>query len=143
MAKPARGLPTNFDLSLPDERPVSIGDFLEEEPPPVIVPKKARPAEPVHSTRAIPREHQLRLGTQRESDMRFEPTSRPVALMRQTPRYQLNLSRESKTMLDELVEFISTYSPESDARGNEMFQGMISLLHGAMQELDLADVPRR
>ena len=39
MAKPARGLPKAFSLDLPDERPVIIGDFLDEAPP-VIVPRK-------------------------------------------------------------------------------------------------------
>ena len=33
MAKPARGLPSGFALDLPDERPVMIGDFLDEPPP--------------------------------------------------------------------------------------------------------------
>lgn len=32
MAKAARGLPGGFSLDLPDEKPVVIGDFLDEEP---------------------------------------------------------------------------------------------------------------
>ena len=41
------------------------------------------------------------------------------------------------------MEFVCTYSPENDARTSEVFQGIIGLLHGAMDELELADVPRR
>ena len=34
MAKPAkRGLPSDFTLDLPDEKPVVIGDFLDEKLP--------------------------------------------------------------------------------------------------------------
>ena len=46
MAKPARGLPEDFHLDLPDEKPVQIGDFLDEEPPAPVVrkPRIVQPA---------------------------------------------------------------------------------------------------
>jgi hypothetical protein len=46
-------------------------------------------------------------------------------------------------MLEELVEYVQEYSPESDARTSEVFQGVIGLLHNAMDELDLSELPRR
>jgi hypothetical protein len=46
-------------------------------------------------------------------------------------------------MLEELVEHVCTYSPESDARTSEVFQGIITLLHDAMDELELSELPRR
>jgi hypothetical protein len=46
-------------------------------------------------------------------------------------------------MLEELVEYVQEYSPESDARTSEVFQGVIGLLHNAMEELDLSELPRR
>jgi hypothetical protein len=46
-------------------------------------------------------------------------------------------------MLEEVVEHVRTYSPENDARVSEVFQGIIGLLHGAMDELELSELPRR
>ena len=46
-------------------------------------------------------------------------------------------------MFEELVEYVQTYSPEPDARPSEIFQGIIGLLHGALDDLDLATLPRR
>ena len=54
-------------------------------------------------------------------------------------RYQLNLNPKSKKMFEELVEHVQTYSPEPDTRTSEIFQGIIGLLHGAIDELDLAN----
>ena len=45
--------------------------------------------------------------------------------------------------IDELVEHVRTYSPQSDARTSEVFQGIMTLLHNAKDELELADLPRR
>ena len=58
-------------------------------------------------------------------------------------RYQLNLTPRSRAMLEELVAHIRTYSPQSDARTSEVFQGIMTLLHGALNELQLSDIPRR
>jgi hypothetical protein len=76
----------------------------------------------------------------------MEAASRPVlrtSLASSVIRYQLNLSPGSKKMLEELVEHVCTYSPESDARTSEVFQGIITLLHDAMDELELSELPRR
>ena len=58
-------------------------------------------------------------------------------------RYQLNLTPKAKKMLEELVEYVCMYSPETDARVSEVFQGIVTLLHNAMDELELAELPRR
>jgi hypothetical protein len=44
-------------------------------------------------------------------------------------------------MLEELVEYVCMYSPETDARVSEVFQGIVTLLHNAMDELELAELP--
>jgi hypothetical protein len=41
------------------------------------------------------------------------------------------------------VEFVQRYSLENDAPTVEGFQAIIKLLHGAMGELELAELPRR
>lgn len=46
-------------------------------------------------------------------------------------------------MLEELVKYVRVYSPQPDARTSEVFQGMMTLLHGAMNELELAELPKR
>jgi len=127
-------------LDLPDERPVVIGDFLDEVPPAtpakrVVAPSMQDP-EPV--------ERLFRPEIVRIDEDRKPPA--PVKKAASAPsviRYQLNLTPKAKKMLEELVEHVQKYSPENDARTSEVFQGIIGLLHNAMQELDLAQLPRR
>ncbi len=141
MAKAARGLPDGFDLDLPDEKPVVIGDFLDEEPQlPVARP---RPAQSVRAERQL-RPEIVRL-ERAGDDERPEPAA-PAARASQGPsviRYQLNLSPRAKTMLEEVVQYVRTYSPETNARTSEVFQGIVTLLHNATDELDLSELPRR
>ncbi len=140
MAKPARGLPADFVLDLPDEKPVVIGDFLDEEPPAPIV-RKQQKTQPERTPAPF------RPEIVRENDeVEDEPPARPVARSAKQPsviRYQLNLTPKSKTMLEELVKHIRTYSPQNDARTSEVFQGIVQLLHNAMGELELAELPPR
>jgi len=141
MAKPARGLPADFVLDLPDEdKPVVIGDFLDEAPPAPVV-RKPQNAQPERAPAPF------RPEIVRERDEAGErAAARPVARSSQQPsviRYQLNLTPKAKTMLEELVEHIRTYSPQNDARTSEVFQGIMQLLHNAMHELELAELPRR
>lgn len=141
MARSARGLPDGFSLDLPEEKPILIGDFLDEEPPAPAA--KAAPKRRVESDHA---ESELRIAVTSEpvEPRRQEPVSRPAP--RQQPsviRYQLNLTQKSKVMLEELVKHVQTYSPQSDARTSEVFQGIMTLLYSAMNELELSDLPRR
>lgn len=143
MAKPARGLPSTFALELPEEQPVVIGDFLDE-PPPVLAPTKRAdqtiPAADFRSPRVRyePAEETADLSWPRQIPVSERKPSRPKII-----RYQLNLSPSSKRMFEELVEHIQTYSAEPDTRPSEIFQGIIGLLHGALDELDLAALPKR
>jgi hypothetical protein len=147
MAKPARGLPSDFSLDLPDDGPVVIGDFLDEAPPAVPAPRKpARVAplekrlEPVTTTSAFRPE--VVSAPKEEKQSLPRPMSRN-AVAPSIIRYQLNLTPKAKTMLEELVEYVKTYSPEADTRTSEVFQGIMGLLHSAMGELELSDLPRR
>jgi hypothetical protein len=47
------------------------------------------------------------------------------------------------TMFEELMKHVQTFSPEGDTRTSEVFQGVIGVLHSAMDELDLSGLPRR
>lgn len=140
MARSARGLPDGFALDLPEEKPVMIGDFLDEEPP-------AQPNRKASTFRAEPaQEADLRASITAERTPVVEP--RPVQRPTTRPqpsviRYQLNLTPKSKVMLEDFVKHVQTYSPQNDARTSEVFQGIMTLLHGAMNELELSDLPRR
>ena len=143
MAKAVRGLPDDFALDLPDEKPVVIGDFLDEAP---MMPVARQPAaRVVHAQERFQPEVVRTERVGEESSRPAEPF-RPVARAAQGPsviRYQLNLSPRSKKMLEDLVEYVCTYSPETDARTSEVFQGIITLLHNAMDDLELSELPRR
>ncbi|MBX7136136.1 MAG: hypothetical protein K1X67_25985 [Fimbriimonadaceae bacterium] len=146
MARPTnRGLPADYSLDLPDDTPVHIGDFLDEEPSFTVPPPRPRVVERPATPQPV--EHRL------QPEIIREPVERPVERMQPKPvqrkaqptviRYQLNLSPRAKTMLEELVEYVQTFSPESDARTSEVFQGIMTLLHNAKEELELAELPRR
>jgi len=147
MAKPERGLPANFSLDLPDERPVVIGDFLDEAPPPVMTRRAVeRPTEPSAERATAPSQFQPVI-VRREEEVGERATARPVlrpaAKQPSVIRYQLNLTPKSKANFEEIVEYVQTYSSQSDARTSEVFQGMMTLLHNAMDELDISQLPRR
>ncbi|MCZ2152414.1 MAG: hypothetical protein LC114_00700 [Bryobacterales bacterium] len=120
-----------------------IGDFLDE-PPPALMP--ARRVEP---TAPFERVFRPEIVSDRVPEPRYqapEQTTQTRVTKRPQPsviRYQLNLTPGAKKMLEEVVEHVRTYSPENDARTSEVFQGVIGLLHSAMDELDLSDLPRR
>src|ERR1043165_7864307 len=82
MAKPARGLPQDFSLDLPEERPVVIGDFLDEEPPPVLVRReKAAPVPRVD--RFVP-----------AGELRTEPSLEPLRYRPEVPRQHTGVEGE-------------------------------------------------
>ena len=151
MAKPARrGLPSSFSLDLPEEGPVLIGDFLDEPPPVMPVAKKA--TKPVIESRNEPMAVESSLRPEvlpyRPEPAQTEDRVPPRLARRQAQapsviRYQLNLTPNAKKMLEEVVDYVRTYSPENDARVSEVFQGIIGLLHNAMDELELSELPRR
>jgi hypothetical protein len=148
MAKPARGLPADFALNLPDEKPVQIGDFLDEEPPPIPVRRRSQKPLPQPVVERFVPAAELRpeIAREREETVGGRAPARPVLRSAQQPsiiRYQLNLTPKSKTMLEELVEHVRTYSPQNDARVSEVFQGIMTLLHNAKDELEIAELPRR
>lgn len=148
MAKGARGLPSNFALDLPDERPVTIGDFLDEPPPPMPAPR--RQVEPAIPRESVRQERVYEPDSDTGRFARSTPALAPTPALKRKPtvqnrviRYQLNLNPKSKKMFEELVEYVQTYSPEANARPSEIFQGIIGLLHAAKDHLELQNLPRR
>jgi hypothetical protein len=122
--KESRGLPPDFDLKLPD-RPVELGDYLDEEaapPPPAPAPPAPMPvAQPVPQRTYVP------------------PPLRPAAV----PRKQLNATPETMRMLDELLLQIRQQSMEKDVRASELFHAMVLCVYEARSSLDLSTIPPR
>jgi hypothetical protein len=146
MAKAARGLPEGFSLDLPDEKPVMIGDFLDEEPPAFLTQRPQKPAVPERAERVPVQEFRPEIVRDRAEDLTEKPLAKPVPRSLKQPtiiRYQLNLTPKAKTMLEEFMEHVQTYSPQSDAKVSEVFQGIMTLLHNAKDELELAELPQR
>src|SRR3954454_5112079 len=145
MAKPARGLPSSFALNIPDEGPVEIGDFLDEAPP-THYRKSAQPLQQASVERIEPQAFTPQIVAPRAQEEREVAPTRPVQRKAQSSkviRYQLNLTPKSKSMFEELMKHVQTFSPEGDTRTSEVFQGVIGVLYSAMDELDLSDLPRR
>lgn len=46
-------------------------------------------------------------------------------------------------LFEELVDHVRTYSPQGDASASEVFQGVLTVLHNAIGELELSELPRR
>jgi hypothetical protein len=144
MAKPARGLPDDFVLDLPDERPVQIGDFLDEQPPAPIARRPQR-IQPALETSLVPSQFRPEIVREREEEEERKSV-RPVLRTSNQPsiiRYQLNLTPKSKWMFDELIAYVQTYSPQDDASASEVFQGVLTVLHNAMGNLELSELPKR
>lgn len=146
MAKSARGLPSSFNLDLPEDGPVLIGDFLDE-PPPVVVKSQPRVVESPIELKPAGIRLRPEVVSHEKTNRVQEPTfGHPVRRPVPTPdviRYQLNLTPKAKKMLEEVVEHVRTYSPERNTRVCEVFQGIIGLLHRVMNELELSELPRR
>lgn len=168
MAKPARGLPEGFSLSLPAEMPSQIGDFFEEEDlrsvellkrlrkeeqKPGVGQEERSAAAPVSAvplppTPAVePRGQPERKGegyfVERTTIAPPAPAPPQVLQARKPLRKQLNLSPLGEQMLDEIVEHVRTFSGQSDARVSEVFQAIVALLFSAKDELDLSALPKR
>src|SRR5438309_309857 len=98
MAKPARGLPSSFDINLPEEGPVEIGDFLDEAPPVHLPRKPPMPAAERAKERPDPQPFTPQIVPARTEEEREVAPVRPVQRKAQSSkviRYQLNLTPKS------------------------------------------------
>ena len=127
MSKPERGLPKDFDIKVP-ERPVQLGDYLDEPPPP-------RPAAPVEPVRLEP----VRIVAAEPA-----PLPPPPAFKRGAPpRKQFNMTPGTLRMIDELLSHIRTNSAERDVRASELIHALVLAVHEVRPFLDLSHVPAR
>lgn len=172
MAKSNRGLPPDFALDIPDRpKPVDLGDYLDEveaAPPKAVArpvakdapPSPAPPPAPAQGPTATPAppaapskvvEMPRPLPESREPEERRdngqEPGAarapRPKRAFKVPPRRQINMSPETQRMVDELLDYVQAYSVQRDAKGSEVFHGLVLALYEAMEHIDLSNVPAR
>jgi hypothetical protein len=150
--KESRGLPPDFDLNLPSDKPVELGDYLDEE-----AGRSASDAQKrldIPGATAIPTPTTTPSPPPTSPAAAFAPMPAPlysqrVYLSRQqlrpgaVPRKQLNASPETMRMLDELLMQIRQQSMEKDVRASEVFHAMVLCVYEARAFLDLSVVPPR
>ena len=167
MAK-ARGLPDSFKLNVSPtiSKPVELGDYLDDEiPQPVRQPPPAAPApvperaplqvvpdpEPVDDARAeeAQPDEPVRQPVERAERRarQVSPTPQPVAaparLRTTVPRKQINMNPETLGMVDQLLDFVQTYSVQKDLKASELFHALVLAVFEAREGLDLSRVQPR
>lgn len=165
MAKNERGLPSTFNLDIPEpvrEAPVQLGDYLDEVDTPVVRPaprpvsrppveNRAHESRPVEHRPAAPKPENEALAPalHRLSEADPAPPKQvPVPKgKRKTPkpppRKQINATPETLRMIEDLIDHVKTYSVQKDAKASEVFHALVLALYEAREHLDLSDIPPR
>ena len=119
MDKKARGLPPTFQLDVARSvvnGPVELGDYLDEED--ITSPSKPNPRAPSEKTLG-----DIHQGTRKEATTQAVPVSIPQVRMRprvpvpkptrlatSVPRKQVNMTPETLRMVEEILDYVRTYS---------------------------------
>ena len=167
MAKENRGLPPSFKIDIPDRpAPVDLGDYLDEveaapaprpatkpvAPSPAPQPKVARASEnvvefPKAAAPAVAREEVTEPERipkpQAELDSQAQSKRRRRRIPKAPPRKQINTTPETQRMIDEIIDFVQSYSVQRDAKASEIFHALVLALHESTEFLDLSSVPAR
>lgn len=140
--KEQRGLPPEFDLRLPGDKPVQLGDYLDEEDAlPRVGKQRTQPeaVAPVYQPPVPPTLPPPALPPQPPRVYFSRQQLRPGAV----PRKQLNATPETMRMLDELLVQVRQQSMEKDVRTSELFHAMVLCVYEARAYLDLSGVQPR
>ena len=138
MAKKERGLPSSFDIRVP-EGPVQLGDYLDEEFSPPETP--VRPDAMEYGAGAAPlyARGYAPVSSYEPGRAGNSQSVRPPVV----PRKQVNMTPETLRMVDELLTQVRTYSMEKDIRNSELFHALVLCVYEARGNLDLSGVPPR
>lgn len=144
MVEKARGLPPTYDLNVPAfaaQSPAQLGDYLEEEDAPLAQQPTLRRNAPVSqptpvapaSTRSphVPRSRPL------------HPVPKPARLSTTVPRKQVNMTPDTLKMVEELLDYVCTYSVQKDVKASELFHALVLALYEARAHLDFSHVQPR
>ena len=149
MDKKKRGLPSSFGLDVARsaiQGPVQLGDYLEEEDRTTITPAaKASPHNGVDLQHMGPAETVPPGMASQAVRPRLArlPVAKPAKLPTTVPRKQVNMAPDTLRMVDELLDYIRTYSVQKDPKASELFHGLVLALYEAREYLDLSNVQPR
>ena len=150
MAEKKRGLPSSFQLDVSRaaiEGPAQPGDYLDEESaPPAVrtIPPSSNVVEMPH--RGGPQESgptHVPLPVQ-PTHMRLKaPIPKPTRLPTSVPRKQVNMTPETLRMVEELLDYVRTYSVQKDTKASELFHALVLAVYEAREYIDLSHVQPR
>jgi hypothetical protein len=150
--KKSRGLPSSFQLDVARaavERPVQLGDYLDEEetPPAATLITSRTPAAPVAEVhRGAPVDVNTPAVSAAVHPARMRPRSpvpKPMRLATTVPRKQVNMTPETLRMVEEILDYVRTYSVQKDTKASELFHALVLALYEARDYLDLSRVQPR
>ncbi len=155
-SKEKRGLPPGYDLNIPDpdaSKPVQLGDYLEEvdagsHRAPKLAPRGQRgeskvvvelprPAEGHDEGSPVAPQEEAKAGEAKPSRRRHRRKHSGPA------RKQINATPETLRMVDEIIDYVQTYSVQKDAKASEVFHALVLALYEARESIDLSEVPAR
>lgn len=152
MAKKKRAIPAGFDLGItkPDERPIRIGDYLDEidaRPAGIAVPQTAQAVqiqEPQRKplTEPMPKKPDPKPRSEPGAQLEQKPAPQSK-LSTNAPRTRLNVSLEGQGRLDAIWDRMRAYGPEKSLNKSEIIEAMILATYEARDQLDLSNVRRR
>jgi hypothetical protein len=153
-SKEKRGLPPDYDLDIPEpaaSKPVQLGDYLEEvDAGPPRAPKAApRQERGENKVVEMPRaseghaEASPAAPAEEAKAGKAKPRAKPRRKRSGPARKQINATPETLRMIDEILDYVQTYSVQTDAKASEVFHALVLALYEARESIDLSDVPPR
>ena len=150
MDKKSRGLPPSFQLDVARttvDRPVRLGDYLDDEETPPVRPTPAATAGPAVEIQRVGRgdaDISPLSAPASQARMRLRPpVPKPTRLATTVPRKQVNMTPETFRIVDEILDYVRTYSVQKDTKASELFHALVSALYETRDYLDLSRVQPR
>ena len=152
MDKKARGLPPTFQLDVARSvvnGPVELGDYLDEED--ITSPTKPNPRTHLEKTLGDIQQGPQTVATAQAVSVAIPqvrmrprvPVPKPTRLATSVPRKQVNMTPETLRMVDEILDYVRTYSVQKDTKASELFHALVLALYEARDYLDLSRVQPR
>jgi hypothetical protein len=151
--KKTRGLPPSFQLDVARaavDGPVQLGDYLDEEEA-SIAAKTATPPVSITKVVDLPRTKSLEEPIpplvspplQQNRTRAQLPVPKANRLSTSVPRKQVNMTPETLRMVDEILNYVQTYSVQKDTKASELFHALVLALYEARDYLDLSRIQPR
>jgi hypothetical protein len=163
----------NVSAAMIGGKPVELGDYLDEDPPaptpkpqtqtipaapesaPVLrltpqeEPRTEEPSAPPPDEKRAekPAPRLITSPSQRTpappAPARTQAPTSPARLRTTVPRKQVNMNPETLNMVDQLMDYVQTYSVEKNLKASELFNALVLGLYEAREHIDLSRVQPR